>query len=66
MLKNSDEILDKIYDSIELNGKEFTIKELRKGKVSFYCPSHLGLKDTFNECNEGYEYSCYKCWDKAL
>jgi len=66
MLKNVDEILDKIYKVIEQYGKEFAIKELRKGKASFYCPSHLGLKDTFNECNEGYEYSCTKCWDRAL
>ena len=66
MLKNADDILDKIYETIETHGKEFAIKELRKGKASFYCPSHLGLNDTFDECNEGYEHSCFKCWEKAL
>lgn len=66
MLKNVDDILDKIYETIETHGKEFAIKELRKGKASFYCPSHLGLNDTFDECNEGYEHSCFKCWEKAL
>ena len=38
MLKNTGEILDKIYGSIDINGKEFTIKELRKGKASFFLP----------------------------
>ena len=66
MLKNADEILDKIYETIDEKGKEFVIKELRKGKASFYCPSHLGLKDTFDECKEGCEHNCTRCWGKAL
>lgn len=66
MLKNADEILDKIYETIEDKGKDFTIKELRKGKMSFFCPNSLGLYDTFRECQEGYENNCYRCWDNAL
>ena len=66
MLKNAGELLDKIYESIDINGKEFTIKELRKGKASFFCPSSLGLKDFTDDCKEGYEHNCYKCWDQAL
>ena len=66
MLKNADDILDKIYETIGIQGKDFAIKELRKGRAGFYCPSHLGLNDIFDECNEGYEHSCYECWEKAL
>jgi len=66
MLKNADDILDKIYETINEKGREFAIKELRKGTASFYCPSHLGLNDYFIDCSEGYEHNCYKCWDKAL
>jgi hypothetical protein len=66
VLKNADEILDKIYETIELRGKHFAITELRKGAASFYCPNSLGLQDFSQDCSEGYEHSCYKCWENAL
>jgi hypothetical protein len=63
---NTDKILDKIYETIDEKGKEFVVNELQKGKFRFLCPNILGLKDNFDDCNEGIEHNCKKCWNDAL
>ena len=40
--------------------------ELAKS-TDFICPNHYKLEDiNINQCEDGKEVICLKCWDKAL